>query len=739
MRAYELARAIGVTSKELLAKAKELEFPITNQLKGVTEEQAQALKSAFDSGAPKGAAPAPPAAARPVAAAPTAAPPPTTVKKAPRVAPKVKPAKKVKPTKGKAPAPSPVVEKEPRRRRRPRSIGRVREGAGRLAEPRARAPRRARAVRRPVAAPRKKPVSIAFPVSMREFSSEIGVKVNLIIRRLLDQGTRKSMNDLVQEEEGLLLAKDLGVVVEVRKEVDLEEELLVGGEEDRPEDLAPRAPVVTLMGHVDHGKTSILDHIRQSSITEGEHGGITQHIGAYRVQSNEHAIVFLDTPGHEAFTAMRARGAQATDLVVLVVAADDGVMPQTEEAISHARAAEVPMVVAVNKIDRPDANPTQVKQQLSALGLMPEEWGGKTIMVETSAITGEGLSNLLEMLVLEAELLELKANPSKPARGVVLEAKVTAGRGVVATILVREGTLSAGNVILCGESFGRVRSLTSERGEVLAEAGPSTPAEVTGLTGVPQAGDRMYVLGDIQKAKEIASGRERRRRLAVVAPRRHITLEDLNAQVEAGQRKELAVVVKADVQGSVEVTKEQLDRIGTEEVRLEILHAAVGDVSEGDVLLADASDAVIIGFNVAIEPAVASEARQRGVEVRFYQVIYELTDEMRRALEGMLEPERREVALGAAEVRQLFQISRLGTIAGCAVTRGVIRRNARVRVRRDDEEVFEGTLDSLRRFKNDASEVAEGYECGIKLSGFNDLREGDVIEAYIIEEVARTL
>ncbi len=721
MRAYELARAIGVTSKELLAKAKELGFPITNQLKGVTEEQAQALKSAFAAGAP------------------TAAAPPTTVKEAPRAAPKVKPDKKTKPTKGKAPAPSPVVEKEPPRRRRPRSIGRVREGAGRPAEPKARAPRRARAVRRAVAAPRKKPVAIAFPASMKEFSSQIGVKVNLILRRLLEQGTRKSMNDLVQEEEGLLLAKDLGVVVEVRKEIDLEEELLVGKGEDRPEDLAPRAPVVTLMGHVDHGKTSLLDHIRQSSITEGEHGGITQHIGAYRVQSNEHAIVFLDTPGHEAFTAMRARGAQATDLVILVVAADDGVMPQTEEAISHARAAEVPMVVAVNKIDRPDANPTQVKQQLSALGLMPEEWGGKTIMVETSAITGEGLSNLLEMLVLEAELLELKANPSKPARGVVLEAKVTAGRGVVATILVREGTLSAGNVILCGESFGRVRSITSERGEALAEAGPSTPAEVTGLADVPQAGDRMYVLGDIQKAKEIASARERRRRLAVVAPRRHITLEELNAQVEAGQRKELAVVVKADVQGSVEVVKDQLDRIGTEEVRLEILHAAVGDVSEGDVLLADASDAVIIGFNVAMEPAVASEARQRGVQVRFYEVIYELTDEMRRALEGMLEPERREVALGAAEVRQLFQISRLGTIAGCSVTRGVIRRNARVRVRRDDEEIFEGVLDSLRRFKNDASEVAEGYECGIKLSGFNDLREGDVIEAYIIEEVARTL
>ena len=724
MRAYELARALGVTSKELLAKAKELGLPVTNQLKSVTEEQAQALRSAF--------APPPPA------------PPPTTVTEEPQAAPKVKPPKKPKPTKKKVEPAAAAPEEEPPRRRRPRPIGRVREEderlpAPRLAEPRARAPRRARVVRRPVAAPRKKPVSIAFPVSVREFSSDVGVKAGLIIRRLLDRGAPKSINDVIEEEEGLLLARDLGVAVEARKHVDLEEELRVGGEEGRPEDLVPRAPVVTLMGHVDHGKTSLLDRIRQSSITESEHGGITQHIGAYRVRSNDHTIVFLDTPGHEAFTAMRARGAQATDLVVLVVAADDGVMPQTEEAISHARAAEVPIVVAVNKVDRPDANPTQVKQQLSALGLMPEEWGGKTIMVETSAITGKGLSSLLEMLVLEAELLELKASPSTPARGVVLEAKLTAGRGVVATILVQEGTLRAGNIILCGENYGRVRSLTNERGEALAEAGPSTPAEVTGLTGVPEAGDRMYVLGDLQKAKEIVSERERRRRLAVATPRRHVSLEDLKAQVEAGERKELPVVVKADVQGSVEVVKEQLGRMSTEEVRLEILHAAVGDVSEGDVLLADASDAVIIGFNVTVEPAVASEARQRGVEVRFYQVIYELTDQMRRALEGMLEPERREVALGEAEVRQLFQISRLGTIAGCAVTRGVIRRNARVRLRRGDEVIFEGALDSLRRFKNDVSEVAEGYECGLKLAGFNDVREGDVIEAYIIEEVARTL
>lgn len=848
MRAYELARVIGVTSKELLVRAEELGLPIKNQLKAVTEEHIRALWTSFVSSPPPGATvtpePPPEIAAILAKEAPPEAPPEETAKpevaekpreekpeeaekpreekaeveeptrepEAPAVAeevrkpeaPAAEPAAEsvaepaaeaepkkpgAEPTKPQVEAPTPAPETAPsaegvkeaevkkvkevgevkevrkvekpapaaapaaetkapppsgeprRRRRRPRPIGRV-GGVPTVqapTPPTAVPTRRVQATRRTVPVARKKPVAITFPLTLREFSSQIGVKANQIIARLLRQGTMKSINDLIDEEEGVLLAEEFGVTVEVKKEADLEEELLAADVEDRPEDLRPRAPVVTLMGHVDHGKTSLLDRIRQSNIAEGEYGGITQHIGAYQVRTNEHTIVFLDTPGHEAFTAMRARGAQVTDLVVLVVAADDGVMPQTEEAISHARAAGVPIVVAINKVDRPDANPQRVKQQLAGLGLMPEEWGGETVMVETSAVTGQGVDTLLEMLALEAELLELRANPDKPARGVVLEARLTAGRGVVATVLVQEGTLRVGDVVLCGESYGRIRSLTDDRGQSLQEAGPSTPVEVTGLTGVPEAGDKMYVLEDIQKAKEIASERERRRRMAQAVPRRHVTLEDLRAQVEAGKRKELAVVLKADVQGSVEVVREQLEKLSTEEVRLDILHAAVGDVTEGDVLLADASDAVIIGFNVEVDPQVAAEARQRGVEVRLYRVIYELTDEMHRALEGMLEPERREVSLGEAEVRQVFRISRVGTVAGCLVTRGVIRRNARVRLRRGEEVLFDGTLESLRRFKNDVSEVAEGYECGMRLAGFNDIQEGDRIEAYTVEEVARTL
>jgi translation initiation factor IF-2 len=789
MRAYELARAIGVTSKELLAKAKEVGIPLVNQLKTVTEEEAQALRSAFASAkavtAPKAAAP-PPAARPPVRPAPSRpvrpAPPPKAAEapraaeapkaaQAPKVAdaPKVAEpakaaetaeAKRVRETeaakKGKVrkepeevvPAPEEPEVRPRRRRSRPRAWGDaevdvVDSTGGGVPAPAVTPapPRRPRAVvRRPVTAPRKKPASLVFPMSLREFSNQTGVKADRIISKLLERGTPRAMNDLLQEEEAVGLAKEFGVVVEAKKERDEEQEMLtLAAEEGRPEDLVLRAPVVTLMGHVDHGKTSLLDRIRQSNIAGGEFGGITQHIGAYRVQSDGHTIVFLDTPGHEAFTAMRARGAQVTDLVVLVVAADDGVMPQTEEAISHARAAAVPIVVAINKVDRPDANVLRVKNQLSSLGFLPEEWGGQTIMVETSAVTGQGISQLLEMLALEAELLELRANPTRSARGAVLEARVTAGRGVVATVLVQDGVLRVGDVVLCGTSYGRVRSLTDDRGEPLTEAGPAMPLEVTGLAGVPEAGDRMYVLSDIQKAKEIAAERDRRRRLTEAVPRRHVTLQDLRAEIEAGQRKELAVVVKADVQGSLEVIKEQLAQISSPEVRLNVLHAAVGDVGEGDVLLADASDAVIIGFMVAVDPAVAAEAHRRGVEVRLYRIIYELTDEVRRALAGLLEPERREVSLGEAEVRQLFAVSRVGTVAGCLVTRGVMRRNARVRLRRGAEVVFDGALESLRRFKNDASEVAEGYECGIKLAGFNDVHEGDRIEAYAVEEVARTL
>ncbi|HZD40077.1 MAG TPA: translation initiation factor IF-2, partial [Terriglobales bacterium] len=507
--------------------------------------------------------------------------------------------------------------------------------------------------------------------------------------------------------------------------------LEVGHTAEEPESaLLPRAPVVTIMGHVDHGKTSLLDAIRSTHVTAQEHGGITQHIGAYNVQVDGRAVTFLDTPGHEAFTAMRARGAKVTDIVVLVVAADDGVMPQTVEAINHARAAEVPILVAVNKIDKPDANPDRVKRGLSEHGLVAEDWGGDTVFAPVSAKTHEGIPHLLEMLLLQADILELKANPDKLARGAIIEAKLDRGRGPVATVLVQEGTLHVGDAFVCGVFHGKVRAMIDDHGRKVEVAPPSLPVEILGLQGVPQAGDTFIAVADEAKARQVAEYRQSKQRETELVKSSKVSLEELYDQIKTGDVKELRVVLKADVQGSVEALTEALTRLSTNEVKLRVIHGSVGGISESDILLAAASNAIVIGFNVRPESKGAALASQEGVDVRLYTVIYEAVADVRAAMEGMLEPTYREQTHGRVEIRQIFSIQGIGTVAGCYVTEGKIQRGSLVRVLRDQIVVHEGKLASLKRFKDDVREVAAGYECGLSLEGFQDIKQGDVLEAY---------
>jgi translation initiation factor IF-2 len=503
---------------------------------------------------------------------------------------------------------------------------------------------------------------------------------------------------------------------------------------------APRAPVVTVMGHVDHGKTSLLDAIRETRVAESEAGGITQHIGAYKVRTGEQEVVFLDTPGHEAFTMMRARGAKATDLVVLVVAADDGVMPQTVEAIDHAKAAGVPLVVAINKIDKANANPDRVKKELADHGLMVEEWGGDTVAVALSAKNHEGIDELLEMILLTADLLELKARPEMSGQGVVIEARKEVGRGTVATVLVQNGTLEVGDVFVCGATWGRVRSMVNDQGERLQEAGPSTPVGVSGFNELPSAGDTLQVVETESRARSIAEYRAQEQRDRDLAPSvGKISLEALFDKMQAGEVKELPVVVKADVQGSVEVLKDSLQKLSTEKVKLQVLHAAVGAISTNDVILASASNAIIIGFNVRPERNAAEMAEKEEVDIRLHTVIYEVMDELKAAMTGLLEPTFREVVKGRAEVRDTFKVPKAGIVAGCHVVDGVIPRNASVRLLRDNRVIYEGKISSLRRFKDDVSEVRQGFDCGISLERFQDVKPGDEIEAYVREEVAPEL
>jgi len=593
------------------------------------------------------------------------------------------------------------------------------------------------AVEEPAAPPaevRRELIRVPESVTVGELAEKMRRKSGEVIKALLELGVMATVNELLDPTAAKLVADKFNVDVEIRSvEGDVVDE-----EDLDPSQLSLRPPVVTVMGHVDHGKTSLLDAIRKSKVAEKEFGGITQHIGAYQVQTSHGKVTFLDTPGHEAFTAMRARGAQATDIVILVVAADDGVMPQTQEAINHARAANVPIIVAVNKIDRPQADPDRVKRELSNLNLVPEDWGGQTIFVPTSAKTGAGIEQLLEMTALQSEILELKANAARAAKGVIIEGRLDRGRGPVATALIQNGSLREGDAVVVGSYSGRVRSLIDPGGKKVKIAGPSDPVEIQGLSGVPAAGDVLVAVSDERKARQIATMRlEREKAKGKTATR--ITLEGLQKQIQTGEVKELRLILKADVQGSVEALAESLERLSTDEVKLKVIHNSVGMITESDVMLASASNAIVLGFNVKAEPKAATQAQANGVDIRSYNVIYEAINDLKAALAGMLAPEIRETALGKAQVRQIFVISKLGPICGSYVAEGKIVRNAKVRVRRGDEVVGQGTVGSLKRFKDDVREVLAGLECGIGVDGVNGVQPGDILEVYTSEEVARTL
>ena len=572
--------------------------------------------------------------------------------------------------------------------------------------------------------------------TVADLAVSLDLQPSILIMQLMKLKVMANINQRLDYDTLATLGEHLGF--EAIKAKTLEEVLLVE-QTDPPESLQPRAPVVTIMGHVDHGKTSLLDAIRQSNISESEAGNITQHIGAYHVALEGGSVVFLDTPGHAAFTAMRARGAQATDIVVLIVAADDGVMPQTVEAINHAKAAKVPIVVAINKIDVPGARSDYIKQQLSEHELIPEEWGGQTICVETSATEGTGIDFLLEMLLLEAALLELKANPDKPARGVVIEAEVDKGRGTVATVLVQSGTLSVGDYFVSGRYSGKVRAMIDDLGKRMKKVGPSTPVEVLGFTGVPEAGDKFYVVELEKDARTISETRLDQYRTEKLGTNSHISLENLYQQIQEGEIKELNVVLKGDVQGSVQAVSSSLLELTTDEVKINIIHQAVGGITETDILLASASDAIVVGFNVHPTTEAVQAKEIEGIDVRTYNVIYNLISYIHSAMEGLLEPEVREVVIGRAEVRELFKVPRLGLVAGSYVNWGRISYNQPLRILRDNRLIHEGKVVSLRRFKENVNEVQANYECGIGIEEFNDLKVGDVLECYVHEEIARTL
>jgi len=576
----------------------------------------------------------------------------------------------------------------------------------------------------------KRVIKISEVITVGDLSREMGVKAGDVIKKLMGMGMMATINQVLDADTATLIASEFDHQVEnVAFDADsmLEVEHQV---EEQEIALVPRPPVVTIMGHVDHGKTSLLDAIRSTNVTAQEHGGITQHIGAYHVQVGGRSVTFLDTPGHEAFTAMRARGAKVTDIVVLVVAADDGVMPQTVEAINHARAAEVPIIVAVNKIDRPDANLEKVKKGMSEYGLAAEDWGGDTVFAPVSAKTHEGIPHLLEMLQLQADILELKANPEKLARGTIVEAKLDRGRGPVATVLVQEGTLHVGDAFVCGMFYGKVRAMLDDQGHKVDSAPPSFPVEILGLQGVPLAGDSFVAVADEAKARQVAEFRHGKQRETELVKSSKVSLDDLFSQIKAGDVKELRVVLKADVQGSVEALTEALIRMSTGDVKLKVLHGSVGGITESDILLAAASNAIVIGFNVRPESKGAALAAKEGVDVRLYTIIYEVVADVRAAMEGLLEPTFREQVFGRVEIRQIFNIAGIGTIAGCYVNDGKIARGHLVRLLRDQVVVHEGKLASLKRFKDDVREVAAGYECGLSLEGYHDLKQGDVLESY---------
>jgi translation initiation factor IF-2 len=585
---------------------------------------------------------------------------------------------------------------------------------------------------------KKAPVKVMIPdeISVGELASRMKKTGAEVVKCLMKNGVMASLSQLIDFDTAAIIAEELGCKVEKEVVVTIEEKL-IDDHEDKPEDLVPRAPVVVVMGHVDHGKTSLLDTIRNTSVASGEAGGITQHIGAYQVQVNGKPITFLDTPGHEAFTSMRARGAMITDIAILMVAADDGIMPQTVESINHAKAANIPIIVAINKIDKPEANPDRVLQQLTEYGLVPEDWGGETICCKVSAKKNIGIENLLEMVTLTAEMEELKANPNRAGQGTVIEARLDKGRGPVATLLVQNGTLKQGDIIIAGTAVGRIRVMTDYKGNRLTEAGPSVPVEIAGLSEAPEAGSPFFAVADERMARELVEQRKAEARAKAAAPVQKVSLENLFDQIQAGERKELPLIVKADVQGSVEAVKASLEKLSNDEVNVRVIHGGVGAINESDVMLAASSSAIIVGFNVRPDAAARDGAVRQNVDMRMYRVIYDCIDEITAAMKGMLAPKYREVVLGHAEVRQTYKVSGVGTIAGCYVQDGKIVRNCSVRVVRDGIVIHEGHLASLKRFKDDAKEVAENYECGMTIEKFNDIKEGDIIEGFTMEEIPR--
>jgi translation initiation factor IF-2 len=582
---------------------------------------------------------------------------------------------------------------------------------------------------------KKAPVKVQIPdeIAVGELASRMKKTGAEVVRQLIKLGVMASVSDVIDYDTAALVAMELGCKVEREIVVTIEEQL-IDDHEDTDDELQPRAPVVVVMGHVDHGKTSLLDRIRKANVASGEAGGITQHIGAYRVFVKDSPITFLDTPGHEAFTAMRARGAMVTDIAILIVAADDGIMPQTVESINHAKAAGIPVIVAINKIDVPGANPEKIKQQLTEYEMVPEEWGGDTIVCPISAKTGEGIENLLEMVVLTAEMQELRANPNRAAKGTVIEARLDKGRGPVMTVLVQNGTLHQGDIIIAGTAVGRVRVMTNDKGEKVSEAGPSVPVEITGMSEVPNAGDTFNSVADERMARTLVEQRKQEKKDAS-AQNVKVSLEDLFSRIQQGEIKDLNIIVKADVQGSAEAIKQSLEKLSNEEVRVKVIHSAVGAISESDVMLAATSGAIIVGFNVRPDNAARDNAARSNVDIRMYRVIYDCINEIEAAMKGMLAPKYREAVIGHAEVRQVYKVSHVGTVCGCYVQDGKIQRNCSVRVVRDGIVVHEGQLASLRRFKDDVKEVASGYECGMSVEKFNDIKEGDIIEAFVMEEV----
>jgi translation initiation factor IF-2 len=707
VRVYELARTLGMPSKDLIYELKKQGIDLKSHMSSIDEDTAELVLALFK---------APPGSTSQELPRPTVVP-----AEAGEVLATAEPSEPVGVTPAPAAeAPSPAVDVAPAP-----PVGVM---SPTVATPLESAP----AVK--VSADRR--LRLTEAITVKELAEKMDARPADVIKALMKMGAMATINAVIDIEKATALAQSFGYTVEAVA-ADTWESL---AEEDEAEaQLVRRAPVVTVMGHVDHGKTSLLDAIRATNVTQSEAGGITQHIGAYAVNTTRGKVVFLDTPGHEAFTAMRARGAQVTDIVVLVVAADDGVMPQTLEAITHARAANVPIVVAINKIDLPNANPERVKQQLAEHGLVPEQWGGETIYVEVSAKRKLNIDALLEMILLQAEILELQANPARRGQGVVIEAKLDKARGPVATLLVQNGTVRGSDAFVVGMHYGRIRALLNDRGEKIQDAGPATPVEVIGLSGVPQAGDLFQVVADEKKARQIAALRQQRRREEHIQRTARVTLEDLYRQIKEGEVKELNVLIKADVQGSVQAVRDTLEKLSTAEVRLRVIQGAVGGITESDVMLASASNAIIIGFNVRPTPKARELAEREAVDIRLYTIIYDLIADVRAALEGLLEPEVTERIMGRAEVRETFNIPRVGIIAGCYITEGTITRNGECRLLRDNVVVYQGRIASLRRFKEDVHEVSSGYECGIALERFSDIKRGDIIEPFVREKVTKKL